>query len=74
MGPKPEISHLLVMYVAAIIAAANSDIENKIFNIEVETVSINYIADLLKGEKIYIPKRPVNLKVHLQIFLRYKNI
>ncbi len=43
----------------AIIAAANSDIENKIFNIgSGKTVSINYIADLLKGEKIYIPKRP----------------
>ncbi len=40
-------------------SAANSNISNEIFNVGSDnTYSVNYLADLLKGDKVYIPKRP----------------
>ena len=44
---------------AAIIAAAQSDITCEIFNVgSGNHYSVNRVADLLKGEKVNIPKRP----------------
>lgn len=43
----------------AIISAARSDKEGRIYNVGSDRpVSVNYIAELIGGEKIYIPKRP----------------
>lgn len=43
----------------AFITAAKSDIKNEIFNVgSGNTYSINYLVELLEGEKVYIPKRP----------------
>lgn len=45
--------------VDACFTAAKSDITNEIFNVGSDnTYSINYLVELLGGEKIYIPKRP----------------
>jgi UDP-glucose 4-epimerase len=45
--------------VAAIIKASKSNINGEIFNVgSGKTISINYIVKLLKGKKIFIPKRP----------------
>ena len=45
--------------VNALIAAAESSLSNKVYNIGSDTtVSINKIVELLGGDKIYIPKRP----------------
>jgi UDP-glucose 4-epimerase len=45
--------------VSALIAAAESDKINKIYNVGSDTtVSVNKIVELLGGEKVYIPKRP----------------
>ena len=39
--------------------AAKSDITNEIFNVGSDnTYSVNYLVELLGGEKVYIPKRP----------------
>jgi len=43
----------------AILAAAKSDRTGEIYNVgSGKTISINYIVDLLGGEKVHIPKRP----------------
>ena len=43
----------------ALIAAANSDVSGKIYNIgSGKTVSVNRLVELLGGEKVHIPKRP----------------
>ena len=45
--------------VRALFLAANSNLSGEIFNIGSEKdVSVNKIAELLGGEKVYIPKRP----------------
>ena len=45
--------------VSALIAAAESSLFNKIYNVGSDTtVSINKIVELLGGDKIHIPKRP----------------
>ena len=45
--------------VDAMIKASDSNVEGEIFNIGSEKdVSVNRIAELLGGEKVYIPKRP----------------
>ena len=45
--------------IAAFHAAAVSKCKNEIFNIgSNQTYSINYLVKLLKGQKIFIPKRP----------------
>jgi len=45
--------------VSALIAAAESDIYNKVYNVGSDTtVSINKIVELLGGDKVHIPKRP----------------
>ena len=45
--------------VDAMIKASESNVEGEIFNIGSEKdVSVNRIAELLEGEKVYIPKRP----------------
>ena len=45
--------------VNACYVASQSDFRNQIFNVgSGNTYSINYLAELLGGEKIYIPKRP----------------
>jgi len=45
--------------VNAIICASKSRIKNEIFNVgSGKTVSVNKIAKLLEGSKVYIPKRP----------------
>ena len=45
--------------VDACFRAAKSDITQEIFNVGSDnTYSINYLADLLGGDRIYIPKRP----------------
>ena len=45
--------------VEAFIAAAQSDISAEVFNVgSGNTYSINYLVELLGGEKVYIPKRP----------------
>jgi len=45
--------------VGAIIKASKSTIYGEIFNVgSGKTISINYIVKLLKGKKIFIPKRP----------------
>ena len=45
--------------VSAIIAAAQSDKSNKIYNVGSDTtVSVNKIVELLGGDKVHIPKRP----------------
>jgi UDP-glucose 4-epimerase len=39
--------------------AANSKIQNEIFNVGSDnTYSVNYLVELLKGDKVFIPKRP----------------
>ena len=43
----------------AILAVSKSEQVNKIYNVgSGKTISVNKIADLLGGEKVYIPKRP----------------
>jgi len=43
----------------AVYAAVSSDISGEIMNVgSGKTVSVNYIAELLEGERVYIPKRP----------------
>lgn len=43
----------------AFLSAAQSDIQNEIFNVgSGNTYSINHLANLIGGEKIFIPKRP----------------
>lgn len=45
--------------VDACYTAAKSDITNEIFNVGSDnTYSVNYLVELLGGEKVYIPKRP----------------
>ena len=45
--------------VNALIAAAESNLSNKIYNVGSDTtVSINRIVELLGGDKVHIPKRP----------------
>jgi UDP-glucose 4-epimerase len=45
--------------VDACYTAAKSNITNEIFNVGSDnTYSINYLVELLGGEKVYIPKRP----------------
>ena len=45
--------------VSAFLAAAQSDLKNEIFNVaSSRPTSVNRIAELLGGEKIFIPKRP----------------
>lgn len=45
--------------VEACYLASQSDIRGEIFNVGSDnTYSINYLADLLGGERVYIPKRP----------------
>ncbi|MFA7254788.1 MAG: SDR family oxidoreductase [Candidatus Omnitrophota bacterium] len=45
--------------VSAFIAAAQSDVRNEIFNVaSSRPTSVNRIAELLGGEKVFIPKRP----------------
>ena len=45
--------------VSALIAAAESDHSNKIYNVGSDTtVSVNKIVELLGGDKVHIPKRP----------------
>jgi len=45
--------------VSALIAAAKSDLSNKIYNVGSDTtVSVNRIVELLGGDKVHIPKRP----------------
>jgi len=45
--------------VDALIRSSNSNIKGEIFNVgSGSTVSVNYIVKLLKGKKIFIPKRP----------------
>ena len=45
--------------VSAIIKSAKSKIHGEIFNIgSGRTVSVNYLAKLIKGKKVFIPKRP----------------
>ncbi len=45
--------------VEAIITVAKSRIKNEIFNLGTgKSISINYLAKLIKGKKTYIPKRP----------------
>lgn len=45
--------------VEACYMASQSDISGEIFNVGSDnTYSINYLADLLGGERVYIPKRP----------------
>lgn len=45
--------------VDACYTAAKSDITNEIFNVGSDnTYSVNYLVELLDGEKVYIPKRP----------------
>jgi UDP-glucose 4-epimerase len=45
--------------VDALIAAANSKLANKVYNVGSDTtVSVNKIVELLGGEKVNIPKRP----------------
>jgi len=45
--------------VDALIAAAESNIMNQVYNVGSDTtISINKIVDLLGGEKVHIPKRP----------------
>ncbi len=45
--------------VDAIITVAKSRIKNEIFNLGTgKSISINYLAKLIKGKKTYIPKRP----------------
>ena len=44
---------------AALLAVAQSEISNEIYNVGSDTtVSVNKIVDLLGGQKIFIPKRP----------------
>ena len=43
----------------AFLAAAESEVSNEVFNVgSNKTFSVNYLADLLGGRKVYIPKRP----------------
>ena len=50
--------------VDAIIKSAKSNLKNEIFNVgSGRTVSVNYLSQLLKGKKIYIPKRPGEPKI-----------
>jgi UDP-glucose 4-epimerase len=43
----------------AFLAASQSSLSNEIFNVgSKNTYSVNYLAELLGGDKIYIPKRP----------------
>lgn len=43
----------------ALLRAMESDISGEIFNVgSGKTISINYLVELLKGEKVFIPKRP----------------
>ena len=43
----------------AFLAAAKSDLIDSVFNVgSKETYSVNYLVQLLDGDKIYIPKRP----------------
>ena len=45
--------------VDAIVCAAESKIDSKIYNVgSGSTISVNRVVELLKGNKIYIPKRP----------------
>ena len=45
--------------VDAIVCAAEKDVVSKIYNVgSGTTVSVNEVVDILKGDKIYIPKRP----------------
>lgn len=45
--------------VDACLTAAKSDIKNEIMNVGSDnTYSVNYLVDLLGGEKVFIPKRP----------------
>lgn len=45
--------------VEAVIAAARSNLKNEILNVgSGQTVSVNRIAELLGGKKIFVPKRP----------------
>lgn len=45
--------------VNAIIKSAQSKVKNEIFNVgSGRTVTVNYLTELIKGKKIYIPKRP----------------
>jgi UDP-glucose 4-epimerase len=44
---------------SALISAAGSAMSGKIYNIgSGKTISVNYLAELLGGEKVHIPKRP----------------
>ena len=50
--------------VEAMIVAAQSKIENEIFNVgSGKTISINHIVDLLEGDRVFIPERPGEPKV-----------
>jgi len=45
--------------VSALIAAAKSNLSNKIYNVgSGATISVNKIVELFGGDKVYIPKRP----------------
>ena len=45
--------------VNAILKAAKSKIKNEIFNVgSGQTISINYVAKLIGGKKVFLPKRP----------------
>lgn len=55
---KRDFTHVSDV-VDAIIKSAKTKIKNEIFNVgSGQTVSINYLAKLIGGKKIFIPKRP----------------
>ena len=58
----------------AILKASKSKYTNEIFNIgSGMSISINYIAKLIKGKKIYIPKRPGEPEITLADISKAKN-
>ena len=45
--------------VSALIKSSKSNYQSEIFNVgSGKTISVNRIVELLKGKKVYIPKRP----------------
>ncbi len=56
---KRDFTHVSDIVSALIKVSEKKNLKNKIFNVgSGKTVSINRIADLLGGEKVFIPKRP----------------
>lgn len=60
--------------VSAIIKSAKSKIHGEIFNIgSGRTVSVNYLAKLIKGKKVFIPKRPGEPNITFAKIKKFEN-